>query len=51
MKYKCGGCAKETNDNRGWIYFAFKHLHSVWLCPECRPVWSDHMVKCQEKGL
>jgi len=48
---KCDGCWTESQDQTGWIYFAFKHLKATWLCIACQPKWQDHMIKLQEAEL
>ncbi len=50
-KYKCGACWTTDHFGTLWMYFGFKHLESLWICPSCQPNWVDHYVRLQERGL
>lgn len=48
--WRCDACLKESEDGTGWIWFNFKHLSPVWLCPGCQREWKEHMTKLQGAG-
>jgi hypothetical protein len=48
----CGGCwTVDEKKAPGWLYFGFKYLESLWLCPECIPKMGPDLSNKQRAGL
>ncbi len=49
----CDGCwaVDLKSSATGWLYFTFKLLTPVWLCPKCAKDMANDMRKKQRLGL
>lgn len=49
----CGGCwtVGAIIAPVGWVYFNFKALDPVWLCPDCVEKYAEEFSAQQSAGL
>ncbi len=47
----CGGCGAHAIKGSGWLWFNFKSLDPVWLCPQCQQVHGHNLEKMQRAKL